>query len=463
MFTEIHLLQRLRPLAGLFLLTIVLTLVGVFTRAIESLALFWPVNAILLGLLLRRPRLAIPAGWAVIYLGMVLSDLGTGNDWQTALWLNACNLGLIVSGWLILHRQPRARLHLRHPQGLLLLFFACCCGAALAATLASVAKHSWNIWLIWFGEQLSTCLLLLPVMLTMPLRPVPLLRLRSRFVMGDAWPLLALLLSLCAMLIIGGPGAIVFPLLPLLWCALRFSPLTVAVLGLISGGLEIVMVASNLAHFGVLLETSSIDTLTSARLGVAVLALGPLGISAANALNRRLVRRLKRRADHDFLTGTLTRGALFQHIDRLLEQHRHHGESPPVALLMLDLDHFKAVNDKHGHATGDRVLRHVAESLRQQLRQEDLLCRLGGEEFAALLPGITLMEAARIAERLRGQVERLPLTNQRGEPLSVTISIGVGQLGHGTDEPAFEHALARADEALYRAKAQGRNQVALAG
>lgn len=141
-------LARLTPLthyAVLLLLTIGLTLAGIFTRAFESLALFWPVNAILLGLLLRHPPLARPLGWGLLYLGMLATDIATGNGWEKALWLNLCNLGLILVGWLLLRRQSRAVLRLAQPQGLLLLFLACVSGAGVAATLASLESSGWNV------------------------------------------------------------------------------------------------------------------------------------------------------------------------------------------------------------------------------------------------------------------------------------------------------------------------------
>jgi diguanylate cyclase (GGDEF)-like protein len=452
-----------RSLAGLFLLTVALTLFGVLTRGVETLSLFWPVNAILLGLLLRRPRLTRPAGWAVLYVGMVLTDLAMGSSWQSSLWLNFCNMGLIGSGWLILRREKPARLRLRQHEGLLSLFAASGMGAAVAATLACLpADDPHELWLSWFCEQFSTTLLLLPVMLTAPLR---LKRGWSRPRLPEprqVAPLAGLLLALLAMVVIGGPGGIVFPVLPMLWCAMRFRLFTVAVLGLFIAMLEVVLVASYPAYFGVSAGATGIDTLNSARLGIAVLALGPLMVASASTVSRRLLLRLLYRSDRDFLTGMLNRSAFARRTEGLLERRRQQ-EVQHVAVLMLDLDHFKSINDHHGHATGDRVLRRVAELLRQQLRQEDLLCRLGGEEFTALLPSISIEEAAHIAERLRGQIEQLPLTTEHGEPLRVTISIGVGQLGDSADELALEHALARADEALYRAKAQGRNRVALAG
>jgi ATP-binding cassette ChvD family protein len=133
----------------------------------------------------------------------------------------------------------------------------------------------------------------------------------------------------------------------------------------------------------------------------------------------------------------------------------------PLALLLLDVDHFKRVNDGHGHLTGDEVLRALAAELRQQVRESDLVGRFGGEEFTVLLPGTDTDAACRIAERLRSRAGLLSVsTGPRTEArISVTVSIGVAMLGrHGSD--LFE-LLTAADLALYQAKGAGRNQVRL--
>ena len=128
-------------------------------------------------------------------------------------------------------------------------------------------------------------------------------------------------------------------------------------------------------------------------------------------------------------------------------------------LVLLDLDHFKSINDRHGHAQGDLVLQQLVQQVRQLLRPEDILGRLGGEEFAVLLPCTTLEHAHGIGERLCRQLGAHPVMLHDGTQLSVTCSIGV----HGSNCPAagetLSHWLSCADQALYRAKAAGRNQV----
>jgi len=154
----------------------------------------------------------------------------------------------------------------------------------------------------------------------------------------------------------------------------------------------------------------------------------------------------------DPLTGMLNRKALDTRVVELAQQSTVTGE--PVGLIVGDLDHFKSINDTHGHAVGDVALKEVAYLLRKQLRAFDLAYRIGGEEFLILLPGSGLDHAADLAERLREAICAEPLAG--GIPL--TMSFGVGASGSG-QEFAYNTVFAQADAALYEAKRNGRDQV----
>jgi diguanylate cyclase (GGDEF)-like protein len=125
--------------------------------------------------------------------------------------------------------------------------------------------------------------------------------------------------------------------------------------------------------------------------------------------------------------------------------------------MMLDIDHFKRINDRHGHAAGDNVLCEFSRTIREAIRPEDLFGRLGGEEFGLVLPDCSLEETTEIAERLRGCVEKIRLYLDSDEPLRITVSIGIAHDGQGL--PAgLDKLLSHADQALYQAKRQGRNR-----
>lgn len=145
----------------------------------------------------------------------------------------------------------------------------------------------------------------------------------------------------------------------------------------------------------------------------------------------------------------------------ILELGRHelavaqrHGRS--LALMMIDLDRFKCLNDTNGHAAGDQILRALADTLRATLRSCDLLGHIGGEEFVVVLTETQAPEAQRTAERLRGVIEKLR-TPWKGSELGCTVSIGVATLDR--KDKSFDDLMEDADKALYRAKAAGRNQV----
>lgn len=153
----------------------------------------------------------------------------------------------------------------------------------------------------------------------------------------------------------------------------------------------------------------------------------------------------------DSLTGIGNKRALDEALQRASAMADRHGA--PWSLILCDLDHFKLINDNHGHVVGDHILARTAEKLEQALRNSDTVYRFGGEEFAILLPHTNEQEARDVADRIRCAIESIRVDG--GEtPLTVTASCGVAM--HLTDEQP-EQWLARADEALYRAKAAGRN------
>jgi two-component system, cell cycle response regulator len=176
-------------------------------------------------------------------------------------------------------------------------------------------------------------------------------------------------------------------------------------------------------------------------------------------LQRELVRAredLRFQATHDPLTGAKNRAALDAALAAEVERARR--TRSELSLVMIDLDHFKRVNDTHGHPAGDSVLAEVAARLSRCLRPYDVLARYGGEEFVVLLNGCNATGAANAAERLRAAIASTPMS-VAGLELAVTGSLGVASLGEGQGGAEL---VAEADAALYRAKARGRNRVELA-
>ncbi len=167
-------------------------------------------------------------------------------------------------------------------------------------------------------------------------------------------------------------------------------------------------------------------------------------------------RRIEAMASTDELTGLLNRHAFAILIDKLLAEYRRAPQ--PLAMLLADLDNFKEINDRHGHAAGDAVLQGVAALLLGSLRESDIAVRWGGEEFLLVLNGCDQPEAQRIAETLRDKVASTPIA-YNGKQIAVTISVGVSQYD-GAEAP--DQSVNRADKALYAAKSAGRNRVEVA-
>ncbi|MCB1891650.1 MAG: PAS-domain containing protein [Rhodocyclaceae bacterium] len=166
---------------------------------------------------------------------------------------------------------------------------------------------------------------------------------------------------------------------------------------------------------------------------------------------------LERLATTDHLTGLLNRRAFLEATEREIRRAHRYGQS--LSLLMLDVDHFKHINDSHGHPAGDEVLRRIAAACRGMLRDEDLTGRLGGEEFAVALVQAPLQAAVAVAERLRKTIGALDMAHE-GKVLKATVSIGVAEFGGVAD--TLCKLVSQADVQLYAAKHAGRNRISSA-
>ena len=162
----------------------------------------------------------------------------------------------------------------------------------------------------------------------------------------------------------------------------------------------------------------------------------------------------------DALTGLHNRRYLERRLGEEISRARRYDN--PLSCLFIDADHFKRINDLHGHSVGDEVLREISLRVKECLRASDVATRFGGEEFALLLPQTDAAEACSLAERIRLHVAEHPVPAGDREALNVTVSIGVSELEKDSPEEPGAQLISRADSALYRAKRQGRNRVELA-
>jgi diguanylate cyclase (GGDEF)-like protein len=179
-------------------------------------------------------------------------------------------------------------------------------------------------------------------------------------------------------------------------------------------------------------------------------------LTLTNITINRYQRRLEEMATTDKLTGLANRQACELFADQAMKLARRNQE--PLSAILIDIDHFKQVNDRYGHLAGDAVIKQLAETIQGCLRESDFLCRWGGEEYLLLMKGCDLNRAQIIAEHLRTTVKEAPIVHE-GVSITVTISLGVAE---HRDEESNTVMFGRADEALYRAKASGRDRVCTA-
>jgi diguanylate cyclase (GGDEF)-like protein len=179
-----------------------------------------------------------------------------------------------------------------------------------------------------------------------------------------------------------------------------------------------------------------------------------------SSLYDRLVAQAEKQLTHlattDPLTDLHNRRSMTDLAAYEIVQRKRHGE--PLSVVLADVDHFKQINDRHGHEVGDAVLAAISQALRDTVREQDSIGRWGGEEFLLLLPQASAMQASMVAERLRTQLQRMNVSAD-GKPIHITMTMGVSE--HQPNEP-LDTLIRRADEALYRGKAKGRDQVVLA-
>lgn len=448
------------PVAGLAAAVFAASLFGIFTRPIGFFAIFWPANALLAGLMVRHPELARLSGWGAATLGYIAADLATGSNWLTALWLTGSNLSGVAVVVVLMSRVNKNTRFMRR-QGSALYVLAVCCAAASVATItgsgAGPVLFNTDIRTmapLWFCTELMNYALVLPVLLSMPLSWKPESALATKPPAGKwNWaPLGAVLISEIAAYFVGGPGAMAFAVPALLWCALTYSVFTVSALTMVVGFLKTVEVTSSAFMF----LPDHLPSVFSFRVGLTLLSFGPLAAACASVARNEMLERLHRAVNIDFLTGALARRAFMTDGERHLARLARQGHE--AAVLMLDLDHFKAINDNYGHAVGDLVLTEFASAINRSLRPGDLFGRLGGEEFAVLLPGVSRQDTLSIASRLNEAVRSTAYVTDDGSALKVTVSIGVAHAAPVPQGATLDALLQFADARLYEAKAQGRNR-----
>ena len=441
------------------------SLLGIGTRTSGYLAPFWGANAVMLGLLLRNPSWGRDwRTWAYAYAAYALTDWLTGTAPFGAFGMAAANeLGVAVGWWLFM-RKPRRVRELQQSHSVLELLQACLVAALASAMVGGPLSWKlfaipwWQAYAIWSVSEFAAFILTVPVFLVAA---------RTKVWSWRRWwpdkpmdwhyalPLVTLIASEVVALAMKGPGTLGFSVPAMIWYAMAYGVRPTVLLNLVLSLWKMLSISMGSFTFSL----ADINDVTSLRLGVALLSLAPLTVACTYALRQQSLHQLRQLVDYDALTGALSRRALLERGGKLLQRMR--GEGQPMVLLMIDLDYFKQVNDLYGHANGDKVLQAFVRSTQAVLRPEDVLGRMGGEEFVVILPRTALAQAQRVAQRIGDQLRQLEIVLEGNNVIGVTCSIGVAAITQWDAHNPLELHLSFADHALYQAKAAGRDCVRL--
>lgn len=446
------------------LLVFASALLGILTRPLGFLAAFWPANAVLMGLMICNPHRHSLFVWVGAFIAYVGADLLTGGLPLITFWMTVANMSGAAVGYCLYRRLPDQDRLLGRPLSVLVMFCVCVISALVAALVGAVsARILFDQDVVagfefWFSGELVNYLSILPVILTFPRSKPESAKLAEQHdpQKGLVWrpaPMVALIISLIMGSAFGGPGAISFAVPALLWCAISYSVFFSTLCTLTFCAWMLITTSSGAAD--ILIADQALRYASSAKMGVALISIAPLAAAAMNASRLSLVARLLQAAHYDFLTGSLARGEFMKRGRDVLKRSTH--DDVPVAVLMLDIDWFKRINDMHGHAIGDKALAAFAEAAKSALRAEDVFGRIGGEEFGLVIPGQDSTQAFATADRIRRVVAE-HCAALVGQIDKITVSIGVASTDRHPGED-LEGLLRMADQALYKAKSDGRNRV----
>ncbi|HEY0296811.1 MAG TPA: diguanylate cyclase [Bordetella sp.] len=446
----------------IFVLTFVLCLIGAHTRlsAIE-LSVFWPVNVIDAALFYRLRLVRNPWCHASAYAAMVAQDSlsqGWGID---ALTINAANIVFIFVLGELLSRSTPVNQRRADITGFFHTVLACLAAAALCAVAGALAQQASGFavarfdqaLLSWFSEEFYTAMLCLPILLT--LRGTFTVRLPA-ITWKNTLPLLSLVASLGLSTLVGPFAILVLPLPALTWCAVTYPLWLVQLITLCTGCLQLIMAAGHLHDVYSRWGETFIHEIAILRICIAATIFSPLLMAINAGTIRQLNRRLIRQASYDFLTNTLSRYGLTEALNQYGASHAYRNAT--VNIMLIDVDHFKSINDNFGHVCGDDVLKRIAAIINHAAPTPGLVGRIGGEEFVVVCFDYAPQTFYALADALRQTIADTPFDCGQ-QRVSITISIGIAHATEpGSDlESAVQRLFPRADENLYTAKRQGRN------
>ncbi|MGH9577502.1 MAG: diguanylate cyclase, partial [Terriglobales bacterium] len=427
----------------------------------------WPPSGIALAALLLLGERAWPGVW----LGAALVNHTVNGSLFAALMIGTGNTLEALAGASLIRRSIGVPHRFEHGEDVVKFVAFSAVAATIAPTVALAPLSLANSlsfsellrnWLTWWQGDISGIVIVTPLLLTWSARDA--LRWNARYAYESIC--FVLLLLIAAIAVFGyvaaplAPFARAFVILPfIMWAAFRFSQREVTT---VTAALCAIAVGDTMTNLASATPQSLNESLLLLLLFTSTLVITGLSLSAMVSERTRTLgdlraalHNLHTQAVTDPLTRLVNRRYLAEFLPREVIRTQRKGAS--LAVLMIDLDHFKRVNDTFGHDAGDIVLTQVAKLLMAHIRGSDIACRYGGEEFVLVLPDTTLEGARRRAEEIRVAVKELQLHHLENPLGPITVSLGVALLpGHAASPEALIRV---ADEALYEAKEAGRDRV----
>ncbi|ACS85140.1 diguanylate cyclase [Musicola paradisiaca Ech703] len=448
---------------NLFILTLVGCIIGAHARlSAIDMSVFWPVNIIIAAVFYRCRYLNTIGYYFVVYVAMIIQDTFFYGWGISAFTINAANIIFIFTLNQLLTRPA---VHPRHEQDIassLYTFIACllaafCCAVvgALAQSLPVFSQAQWrDNFLNWFSDQFYTSVLFLPLLLTVRSN----IRLRIPALnFNDILPILFLAASLIVGAMISPLAILAFPLPALTWCAIVYPLWLTRLITLCTGTLQLIVSAEHVYAIYSGLHDEFTNQVVITRISIAAIIFSPL-FMAMNAKTIRLLnKRLLLQASYDFLTNTLSRYGFNEALTNYGKEERYRNVS--VNIMLIDIDHFKHINDSFGHDCGDEVLKQVAAIIKDTINEQGLISRIGGEEFAVVCFDYSPDAFYWLADKLRRRIyETTFMFNQSPVPVAISIGLAHASSPNGDLLNTVHQLCTQADKNLYAAKRQGRNQ-----
>lgn len=441
---------------------LIIGLIGIISRPENQLAAIWPANSFLLGMLVRYPDLGTRRGWAFAIGGYILADAVMGTSLWENLTLNACNVATVAVAYSVLGRDAHEKIDYTDPTTFLRLLAAMLAGSLTAGFMGATIEspRMFDEWpekfAYWASSELVNFIALLPLMIHFPLgsQSLPAQEKPARDWSLLKWlPAASFILSLLVSMKVVGLMALAIPVPALLWCALVYHRFIVSLLSFLFIMWNLLGIGSGLIEYSA--DFSSRTDVMSTRLGVALVALAPLFVSTALAMQKDMAVRLRKLTESDTLTGVLNRRTFWDKA----EQYFRARSGADAILAILAVENVRLVNGEHGHKAGDALLIRTGEILQQHFGPNHLVGRVSGDRFAVCAVDMSEADAAHITRAVCQAIRAESLTMKDGAPLIVSACIGLRAAKLGE---SFPFAWSATELVLQGVRQQGREGFAFA-